>query len=74
MPCSSAAHDATTSASGRDRLAKDIGMSIDSINGFIEELEVCGPIDITRRGQEEINFYTVNFIIKRKPSILISTH
>jgi len=49
-------------------------MSIDSINGFIEELEVCGPIDITRRGQEEINFYTVNFIIKRKPSILISTH
>lgn len=73
MPCSSAAHDATTSASGQDRLAKDIG-SIDSFNGFIEELEACGPIDITRRGQEEMNIYTINFIIKRKPSILIPTH
>jgi hypothetical protein len=53
---------------GQDRLAKDIGMSIGSVNGFIKELEACGLIEITRRGQGKTNLYTVNFIVKRKPS------
>ena len=53
---------------GQDRLAKDIGMSIGSVNGFIKELEACGLIEIKRRGQGKTNLYTINFIVKRKPS------
>jgi len=53
---------------GQDRLAKDIGMSIGSVNGFIKELEACGLIEITRRGQGKTNLYTINFIVKRKAS------
>jgi hypothetical protein len=53
---------------GQERLAKDIGMSIGSVNGFIKELEACGLIEITRRGQGKTNLYTINFIVKRKPS------
>lgn len=53
---------------GQDRLAKDIGMSIGSVNAFIKELEGCGLIEITRRGQGKTNLYTVNFVVKRKGS------
>ena len=53
---------------GQDRLAKDIGMSIGSVNAFIKELENCGLIEITRRGQGKTNLYTINFMVKRKPS------
>lgn len=51
---------------GQDRLAKDIGMSIGSVNAFIKELEACGLIEITRRGQGKTNLYTINFVVKRK--------
>ena len=34
---------------------------------FIKELEACGLIEITRRGQGKTNLYTVNFVVKRKP-------
>ena len=51
---------------GQDRLAKDIGMSIGSVNTFIKELEGCGLIEITRRGQGKTNLYTINFVVKRK--------
>jgi len=53
---------------GQDRLAKDIGMSIGSVNAFIKELEVAGLIEITRRGQGKTNLYTINFSVKRKAS------
>jgi len=53
---------------GQDTLAKAIGMSIGSVNGFIKELEACGLIDITRRGQGKTNLYTINFVVKRKAS------
>ena len=53
---------------GQDTLAKALGMSIGSVNAFIKELERCGLIEITRRGQGKINLYTINFIVKRKPS------
>src|SRR3990170_6010290 len=53
---------------GQDRLAKDIGMSIGSVNAFIKELEGCGLIEITRRGQGKTNLYTINFVVKRKAS------
>lgn len=51
---------------GQDRLAKDIGMSIGSVNTFVKELEACGLIDIMRRGQGKTNVYTINFVVKRK--------
>ncbi len=51
---------------GQDRLAKDIGMSIGSVNAFIKELEATGLIEITRRGQGKTNLYTINFIVKRR--------
>jgi hypothetical protein len=53
---------------GQDRLAKDIGMSIGSVNAFIKELEAAGLIEITRRGQGKTNLYTVNFVVKKKAS------
>lgn len=53
---------------GQERLAKDIGMSIGSVNGFIKELERNGLIEITRRGQGKTNLYTINFSVKRRGS------
>jgi hypothetical protein len=52
---------------GQDRLAKDMGMGIASVNRFIKELEACALIEITRRGQGKTNLYTINFVVKRKP-------
>ena len=49
---------------GQDRLAKDVGMGIASVNRFIKELESCSLIEIARRGQGKTNFYTVNFVVK----------
>ena len=51
---------------GQDKLAKDIGMSIGSVNAFIKELEAAGLIEITRRGQGKTNLYTINFTVKKK--------
>jgi len=51
---------------GQDTLAKAIGMSIGSVNTFIKELQTCGLIEITRRGQGKTNLYTINFVVKRK--------
>ena len=50
---------------GQDRLAKDMGMGIASVNRFIKELEGCALIEITRRGQGKTNFYTINFVVKK---------
>jgi hypothetical protein len=51
---------------GQDRLAKDVGMGIASVNRFIKELEACSLIEIARRGQGKTNFYTVNFVVKKQ--------
>ena len=51
---------------GQDRLAKDIGMSIGSVNAFIKELEAASLVEITRRGQGKTNLYTINFIVKKR--------
>ena len=53
---------------GQETLAKAIGMSVGSVNAFIKELQACGLIDITRRGQGKTNIYTINFVVKRKAS------
>ena len=34
----------------------------------ISELEDCSLIEIERRGQGKTNFYTVNFVVKKKAS------
>ena len=58
---------------GQDTLAKALGMSIGSVNAFIKELERCGLIEITRRGQGKTNLYTINFVVKKQGiEILIS--
>jgi len=51
---------------GQERLAKDMGMGIASVNRFIKELEDCALIEIMRRGQGKTNFYTINFVVKKK--------
>lgn len=51
---------------GQERLAKDMGMGIASVNRFIKELEDFSLIEITRRGQGKTNFYTLNFVVKKK--------
>jgi hypothetical protein len=51
---------------GQDRLAKDVAMGIASVNRFIKELETCSLIEITRRGQGKTNFYTINFVVKKR--------
>lgn len=52
---------------GQDTLAKAIGMSVGSVNAFIKELQVCGLIEVTRRGQGKTNLYTINFVVKGRP-------
>ena len=51
---------------GQERLSKEVGMGIASVNRFIKELESCSLIEITRRGQGRTNFYTVNFVVKKQ--------
>jgi len=51
---------------GQERLAKDMGMSVASVNRFLKELETISLIEITRRGQGKTNFYTINFVVKKK--------
>lgn len=51
---------------GQDRLAQDVGMGIASVNRFIKELEAYNLIEITRRGQDKTNFYTINFVVRKQ--------
>jgi hypothetical protein len=53
---------------GQERLSRDMGMAQPSVNRFIKELQTCGLIEVTRRGQGKTNLYTINFVVKRKPS------
>lgn len=51
---------------GQGRLAADMGMGVASVNRFIKELEGASLIEITRRGQGRTNFYTINFVVRKK--------
>src|SRR5947207_2941891 len=51
---------------GQERLAKDMGMGVASVNRFVKELENVGLIEITRRGQGKTNLYTINYVVKQK--------
>ncbi len=49
---------------GQDRLADDIGVSRQSANTYIKELQGKGYIKVTRRGQGRPNLYEVNLKAK----------
>jgi uncharacterized membrane protein len=45
-----------------------MGSHVSTVSRAITELEECSLIEIERRGQGKTNFYTVNFVVKRKAS------
>ena len=49
---------------GQDRLANDIGISRQSVNAHIKELERKGFVKITRQGQGRPNLYEINLKAK----------
>ena len=51
---------------GQERLAQHMGSHVSTVSRAITELEDCSLIEIERRGQGKTNFYTINFIVKRK--------
>jgi len=51
---------------GQERLAEHMGTHVATISRAIKELEECSLIDIERRGQGKTNFYTINFVVKKK--------
>jgi predicted transcriptional regulator len=53
---------------GQERLAEHMGMHVATVSRAITELEDCSLIEIERRGQGKVNFYTINFVVKKKAS------
>ena len=51
---------------GQERLAEHMGTHVATVSRAIQELESCSLIDVERRGQGKTNFYTINFVVKRK--------
>ena len=51
---------------GQERLAEQMGSHVSTVSRAIAELEDCSLIDIERRGQGKTNFYTINFVVKKK--------
>ncbi len=54
---------------GQDRLAQDMGLTRPRVTQLLNELQEVHLIEIERRGQGKTNFYTINFVIKRKKSL-----
>ncbi len=50
---------------GQDKLAKDIGAGVPSVNHFIKELEKKGFLTIERRGLGKTNIYTLSYRVKK---------
>ena len=51
---------------GQDRLARDMGLTRPRVTQLLNELQTVDLIQIERRGQGRTNFYTINFVVKRK--------
>jgi predicted transcriptional regulator len=51
---------------GQERLAEHMGSHVSTVSRAISELEDCSLIEIERRGQGKTNFYTINFVVKKK--------
>ena len=53
---------------GQERLAEHMGVNVSTVSRATAELEDCSLIEIERRGQGKTNFYTVNFVVKKRVS------
>jgi helix-turn-helix protein len=53
---------------GQERLAEHMGSHVSTVSRAITELEDVSLIEIERRGQGQTHLYTINFIVKKKPS------
>jgi biotin operon repressor len=51
---------------GQERLAKDIGITRQSVNTFIKGLEKKGFLTIKRRGLGLTNIYTLRYLVKHQ--------
>jgi len=51
---------------GQERLAEHMGTHVSTVSRAVAELEDCSLIEIERRGQGKTNFYTINFVVKKK--------
>ncbi len=52
---------------GQQRLAKDMGVSRQSVNNYIKELQTKGFLSIKRLGQGKPNIYTLNVTVGKMP-------
>ena len=51
---------------GQERLAEHMGAHVSTVSRAIAELEQLSLIEIERRGQGRTNFYTINFVVRKK--------
>ena len=51
---------------GQERLAEHMGAHVSTVSRAIAELEQLSLIEIERRGQGKTNFYTINFVVRKK--------
>ena len=51
---------------GQERLAEHMGTHVSTVSRAMTELEEFSLIEIERRGQGRTNFYTINFVVKKK--------
>ena len=51
---------------GQERLAEHMGAHVSTVSRSITELEEYSLIEIERRGQGKTNFYTINFVVKKR--------
>ena len=52
---------------GMERLAEQMGTHISTVSRAAAELEAVSLIEIERRGQGKTNYYTINFVVQKKP-------
>lgn len=52
---------------GMERMAEEMGTHISTVSRAVAELETLSLIEIARRGQGKTNFYTINFVVQKKP-------
>ena len=51
---------------GQERLAEHMGTHVSTVSRAMTELEEFSLIEIERRGQGRTNYYTINFVVKKK--------
>jgi hypothetical protein len=51
---------------GPERLAQHMNVNISTVSRAMSELEANSLVEIERRGQGKTNFYTINFVVKKK--------